>query len=62
MGRVGGGHWQCRSAETDKDLEESSAAEREVVGGLQSCSSCLNKTNGRNKRDRKSGVGVVGGV
>lgn len=35
------GHWQCQGVETDEDLEESSAAEREVVGGLQSCSSCL---------------------
>lgn len=36
----GWGHWQCQDAETDEDLEESSVSEREVVGGLQSCSSC----------------------
>lgn len=35
-----GGHWQCQDVETDEDLEESSVSEREVVGGLQSCSSC----------------------
>lgn len=35
-----GGHWQCQDAETGEDLEESSMSEREVVGGLQSCSSC----------------------
>lgn len=39
-GEGGGGHWQCQGVETDEDLEESSAAEREVVGGLQGCSSC----------------------
>lgn len=40
---VGGVHWQCQDAETDEDLEESSMSEREVVGGLQSCSSCSRK-------------------
>lgn len=35
-----GGHWQCQDVETDEDLEESSTPEREVVGGLQCCSSC----------------------
>lgn len=36
-----GGHWQCQDAETDEDLGESSMSEREVVGGLRSCSSCF---------------------
>ena len=35
----GGGHWQCQGVETNEYLEESSTTEREVVGGLQSCSS-----------------------
>lgn len=55
MPQGAGGHWQCRDAETDEDLEESSMSEREVVGGLQ----LLLKTNGGNKT--KGGGEDMGG-
>lgn len=55
--RAGGGHWQCRGVETDEDLEESSTAEREHVGGLQSCSSsCLWKQMEEIRATERKGV------
>lgn len=62
LGAGRGRHWQRRGVGTDEDLEESSAAERKVVGGLQSCGSCPKppKTNEGRRAGGVQGSAVRG--